>query len=259
MSWLSYVALALFILLPAIKQIAEHLERKKQQRSIQGERQRRQQDSLRTGRPMSVPQKRAPAAGAVSASDRLREIQEKRRQALEQARQRAQTQLQQAAQGMSEALGLPVGPPRAGRAGSAGPGRAAARVGPPRPTVSPGRPQPIIVGPVPQPVRRQRPTSPARLRAPLPSAKARAAPEPLSKPFSSLRREHSKLAEHLQVHRLVADAEAGVVIEEPHAAVSPRQLAKMDAKAWRLAIVLQEVLSPPLALRESSEPAPRLG
>ncbi len=258
MKWPSIIALAVFILLPALKQIADYLERKKQQRSIEGERQHRRQESLRTGRPMALAPKRARPAGAVSASDRLREIQEKRRQALEQARRRAQTQLQQAAQGMSEALGVPV-EFRAARPTSAGSARAPGRAVSPGRTVSPGRPQPTIVGPVPPTARRQRPASPARSRAPLPSAKAKAAPEPLSKPFSRRRREHAKLGEHSSVHRLVADAEPGVVIEEGHAAVSPRELAQMSAMAWRRALVLQEVLSPPLALRESAEPAPPLG
>ncbi len=272
-SWPQIIFVILLVVVPAIKQIMEGLERKKQARAIDQQRNRREMDTLRTGRESPADKPRPTSqyqqSGQVNAADRLREIQAKRREALERARKQAQS-------GLDAAAGLVAGT----QASIAGP---IARPG----TKPTARPQPSMPRP---PVRTPRPTGPTAGpliggRAPLPSRMPTQAPapqpatrpqsrpasqpqrvqrgrstprtppplSPLHTPTTQRRRtQHASQGDHSTVHRIVQDAEEGVVIHDARAAVSAREIKSMSPIAWRKALVLQELLAPPIALR--SEP-----
>lgn len=269
-SWPQVIFLILIVVVPAIKQIMEGLERKKQARLIDQQRSRREMDTLRTGRAAPADEPRPTSqyqqSGQVNAADRLREIQAKRREALERARKQAQS-------GLDAAAGLVAGT----QASIAGPIA--------RPSTKPtARPQPSMPRP---PVRSPRPTGPAAGpliggRAPLPSRQPTQtpSPQPASRPTSQPQRvqrgrstprtppplsplhtpttqrrraQHASQGDHSTVHRIVQDAEEGVVIRDARAAVSAHEIKSMSPTAWRKALVLQELLSPPIALRSESD------
>jgi hypothetical protein len=253
-SWPQILFVLLLVVAPAIKQIVEGLERKKQARALDQQRNRREMDELRTGSvapaEKATPSSQYQQSGQVNAADRLREIQAKRREALERARKQAQT-------GLGIATGVVVGT-------QATPSRPTARPTPstPRPPARGPRPTgptagPLIGGRAPLPSRQ--PTRPAVPQPPRQQASSqRSQPRTPTQPLSPLhapparrtRAQHARQGSHTTVHRLVQDAEEGVKIRESHAAVSPGELASMSRNAWRKAMVLQELLAPPIALRE---------
>ncbi len=264
-NWTGIILFLIFVGVPVLKQVAEYLQRKKEAREIGKVRELREFDALRTGSvasstssPPPRPTSQYTQSGQVNAADRLREIQAKRREALERARRHANA-------GVDIAIGVATTgqppaarpTPRARSISGARPVQGA-RPRPPAPGTrgSPRQPAPgsLIGGRAPLPSRQV-------ARTPTPQQRSRPTPRsvlPTAPPFEPLlttavkrkRAKHAEMGAHSTVHRLVADAEQGAVIRELHAAVSAKQLAQMSPIAWRRALVLQEVLSKPIALRQ---------
>ena len=230
---------------------------------IEKERTRREYDALRTGSVSQQTPSRTVSqytqSGQVNAADRLREIQAKRRESLEQARRHANA-------GVDIAIGVATtGPPPIKRpisaARAASGARSASSARPASSGPQPARrvprqpaPGPLIGGRAPLPSRQgTRAPSPQQRSRPTSRAVLKAAPplEPLlTRAVKRKRAQHAELGSHSEVHRLIADVEPTSRVGHSRTAISAGQLARMSPLAWRTAIVMREVLSPPIALRQ---------
>ncbi len=121
--WINILIFVLVIGAPAIGTIWKKLEEKKEQRQIEGQRQRLREDNLRTGRVQTLQSRPAEPARSSSGGD----IDAQRRTRLEELRRRQQERLRQAAQARprtQQAQVSSVPAPGTGQsAGRAAPGR----------------------------------------------------------------------------------------------------------------------------------------
>lgn len=251
--WINILFILVVIGAPVLKQIIDAIQRKKEARLIEQERDRRQIDALRTGTTASSAAKESPRAaqyqqsGQVSAANRLQEIQEKRRAALERARQQARSGMDPAASASTR----PTTPSSVVRSSPAPRTRSIQTA--PMPSQSaprPGSPGPLIGGRAPLPSRQPSRTAQPQQRQQRVAPVAKPLGTLLSQTTRRKRAAHARQGDHSSVHRLVADAEEGAKIEQTHAAVSPGELSKMSVSDWRKAMVLQELMGPPIALRD---------
>jgi translation initiation factor IF-2 len=226
------LALIAFIIIPVIGSIVKKLAEHREQKQVTLERARMRDEMLRTGRTggggaseaRPAPRATPAAQGGSAARTNLEEITRRRQAQLEELRRR------QAARAQTGTRPAPV-------ASAPAPMR---------------RPTPPT--PPPAPMRRPQPT-PARPPAP-PTAQTRPAPrprpvvaEPVAKPAKKRRRERPRQVEAPPVLGTLKVASSAIGSVEQAEARS-RAKVKRDLDQWRRAIVLSELLAPPVSMRQ---------
>lgn len=251
--WLQLLIPAVVILLPALIRVMKSFQEQAEKQQRRREAAQQRDDAIRTGRgasPQAVAASAPAAAPSPQAPARTLSLEERaarRRAELAAVRERAQAQ--------SRAQGQPIPPPLQillGLPGTSGPtvptrppGRA--------PGGRPGRP---AAGQQPLPV----PTRPAPQR--VPRRGARVPPVPTRPPpasrGTSVRREDFAIEEEAAPSRLASLRAGESAARESrlarHAAEHAASIAgprprPVSAADWRQAILLSEVLAPPLGLR----------
>lgn len=241
MSWLQILIPVLFVLGPVLGQIIKKINEQAELRRIEMERQRIRDEMLRTGRAPAEAQSRestrsAPRPtpqGGAAARTNLEEIAKRRQAQLEELRRRQQAARAQASARPTPAR--PVPPTAPGR-----PGPQAHPTPQPRPTAGPtpqARPQPVR-RPAPPAQRRPAPTR----SAPTPRRPSRSrTPEVV--PPAAIRKRQRRLGE-------VGGLGSIEVVAPPTAATPTPVRIPRTTDAWRRAIVLSELLAPPVSLRD---------
>jgi len=241
-NWLKANPQALVIFLVALFSVlgtvVKQIQEKKEARRIQQERERRKRDALRTGRVEPAASPPSPAANPEAARQRrLQELAERRRAQLEEIRRRQQA--------------TPAPPPAPATrptpiARTGAPVRPRPQA-PARPMPAPARPAPRPQAPVARtPVQRQQPT-----RAPV----ARQAPARVARPTAPVSKQPG--ARQRPPARATAATTAPITRTEVGAVptATPRARSSVGSRLFsgrsdlRRAIVLSEVLGPPVSLR----------
>jgi len=231
MNWGTFIFLILAFGLPALGKAANKISEQRKLKEIQAERGRRHNEMLRTGRAAPEP----PIAPIQPKPDRsLEALAERRKAQLAQLRQQQQQRAQQLRQRIQQRAGQP---PTAGTVA-------------PRAPVPPAAPTlPIPGGLVDLAAQRQRPgtlTPSQRANAQRRLAQLKTQPKtpPIAKPHQSLR-ERMAQAESIPTPPSRPAETAGLVPKTP--------------ADWRRAIIAKELLSAPVALRDSVDPADLIG
>jgi hypothetical protein len=239
-------------------------------RQAQADRQRRVEESLRTGRDpggeqtlgqSAPPSARAPSS-AAEARERLGELARRRQAQIEAARRQAQVRIPSAPSALPPSRPPPIiimgpsGPIQIPRPGQAprpvqrsGQAPVSSRTAPP-PFVGRQAPAPTQRTPQPQraqPQRQQQQRQPQKRRPDQPQRPQQTAPRPSSTPTMAQRPPEASPAR----------VEAPIAASEPGAARAMLRLPPVGARSaadYRRALAMIEVLSPPLALRDGEGP-----
>jgi hypothetical protein len=221
--WINLIVIALIVGFSALSWLARKLQEQAARKRALEEIERRRAELLRTGKDPGVVVE--PVLSAQEA--RLQEIAARRQAQLQELRRRAQMRQQQ---GGSVTARVPGLPPRASTP---------VPVPMPRPAPSP-RPVPIARPPAPapprtpsrgpvEPARRPRSAPPAAVPRPARPAAIRPAPRP-------------EVIGESHAERLVPD----VPLEPPRPKAGHRRWSPRSAAEWRRAVVLAEILGPPV-------------
>jgi len=228
----------LIVLGPALGHIIKKINEQTEQRRTQMERQRLRDEMLRTGRTPDESRRQTPvpgrptprpaAQGGAAARTNLEEIARRRKAQLEELRRRQQTARAQAPATRPAPVGPapPTGPVR----------RPAPQVRPPTPVAQP-RPAPRPARPAPAQRTTGRPSAPRPVRRERPTRRLEARPA-ISDAEPSVHLEMGGLGAIERVTPTKAE------VSHPSVRV-PR-----SGTEWRRAIVLAELLSAPVALRD---------
>gem|GEM_PF-1355433 len=223
--------------------IYNQLRLQRERLRIQQERERRRLEALRTGRGLRETAAARPSHTVLSpAAQHAQQIAQRRQAQLE--RLRRQQALRAA---MSRSSGTPSpGTPRIPSApgtGLAGRGVASAGPHPVLRTTPPGPGAARTPSAGPRPARPQRASStPPRL----PPEQIRA----LRRRRASSRASRTPPPEAEPIRRIVPDVRSDDRSEEPSPSSRRSALGEMDRQDWRRAVLIREILDPPLAIRE---------
>lgn len=249
--WINILIFVLVIGAPAIGTIWKKLEEKKEQRQIEGQRQRLREDNLRTGRVQTLQSRPAEPARSSSGGD----LDAQRRTRLEELRRRQQERLRQAAQArprtqQAQVRSIPV--PGAGQsAGRAAPGRT-------RPVIQP-KVGPRRTVPTRTPTRTQQSRPPTQ-RTARPQQSRTATPHPTR--VSKLRSERPKLPSELRMEGAAGRRvkRSSPLKDSPASTPGAPLQGTARAKVFgtdrpsiadlRRAIMLREVFDLPVSMRE---------
>lgn len=244
----------------AVAHVAKKLQEQAEIKRAREEAHRRHLESLRTGRVEDTTAAGAPAAprqpepvSHQEATQRLKELAERRREQLEELRRRAMGQ----ARTPSAPSAPPVAPPRPAPARAAPVPRQRPQQAPRSvPQQGDTSPRPIDR---PAPVQKSRQSPAQRPAAREQGRGPRPAPAQRSRPVEAERTTETVIAERAAAYR-AADAQAAAdEAMRPAAPATPARAAlgkllvagaKPGLAEWRRAMMLRELLSPPVAMRD---------
>lgn len=242
-NYIQIIVLLLFVGFSVLSWVFRKLQEQAQVRRVQMERERRQMEMLRTGKPG---ENEPPPAAPTSDAERLRDLAARRQAQLQELRRRAQERV------------------RAGQGRPQQPSRE-----PPPLIFIPGTTGPTVPQQRPgqRPAARSRVPQPAPARTPVPARPGRATPgqdqrarqpQPVPRPPQPTRRRDdlrrlTRAPEPAPPPAVpVAPAPPATARGAPHRPAGGVLLdpSRISAADWRRAIVMNELLSPPLSLRE---------